>query len=166
MVDMSWVNDHIIPNPELFNHFFWGIPNRSRWVLLAQAFLVNVPHNQPGGYPPWNQHFRTWNTGNWVRRWASFQGPRPPAPWKMYFLLNMGIFQPSLCSFTGVVRSPKTAGSPENDGNSRSRNLLDSTSRGVTFRWTMWAMKKRPPGWLGYIWDYTTQLYRDYNKPL
>ena len=21
-------------------------------------------------------------------------------------------------------------------------------------------------GWLGYIWDYTTQLYRDYNKPL
>ena len=22
------------------------------------------------------------------------------------------------------------------------------------------------PGWLGYIGDYTTQLYRDYNKPL
>ena len=21
------------------------------------------------------------------------------------------------------------------------------------------------PGWLGYIGDYTTQLYRDYNKP-
>ena len=26
-----------------------------------------------------------------------------------------------------------------------------------------WAMKKNP-GWLGYIGDYTTQLYRDYNK--
>ena len=22
------------------------------------------------------------------------------------------------------------------------------------------------PGWLGYTRDYTTQLYRDYNKPL
>ena len=22
------------------------------------------------------------------------------------------------------------------------------------------------PGWLGYVGDYTTQLYRDYNKPL
>ena len=29
-----------------------------------------------------------------------------------------------------------------------------------------WAMKKnRAPGWLGYIGDDTTQLYRDYNKP-
>ena len=27
-----------------------------------------------------------------------------------------------------------------------------------------WAMKKN--GCLGYIGDYTTQLYRDYNKPL
>ena len=26
--------------------------------------------------------------------------------------------------------------------------------------------EKRAPGWLGYIGDYTTQLYRDYNKPL
>ena len=25
--------------------------------------------------------------------------------------------------------------------------------------------EKRAPGWLGYIGDYTTQLYRDYNKP-
>ena len=25
---------------------------------------------------------------------------------------------------------------------------------------------KRAPGWLSYIGDYTTQLYRDYNKPL
>ena len=24
----------------------------------------------------------------------------------------------------------------------------------------------KKPGWLGYIGDYTTQLYRDYNKPL
>ena len=24
---------------------------------------------------------------------------------------------------------------------------------------------KKKPGWLGYIGDYTTQLYRDYNKP-
>ena len=29
-----------------------------------------------------------------------------------------------------------------------------------------WAMTKRAPGWLGYIGDYTTQLYRDYNEPL
>ena len=26
--------------------------------------------------------------------------------------------------------------------------------------------EKRAPGWLDYIGDYTTQLYRDYNKPL
>ena len=25
---------------------------------------------------------------------------------------------------------------------------------------------QKHPGWLGYIGDYTTQLYRDYNKPL
>ena len=25
--------------------------------------------------------------------------------------------------------------------------------------------EKRAPGWLGYIRDYTTQLYGDYNKP-
>ena len=25
---------------------------------------------------------------------------------------------------------------------------------------------EKKPGWLGYIRDYTTQLYRDYNKPL
>ena len=25
---------------------------------------------------------------------------------------------------------------------------------------------KKNPGWLGYTGDYTTQLYRDYNKPL
>ena len=24
---------------------------------------------------------------------------------------------------------------------------------------------KKGPGWLGYIGDYTTQLYRNYNKP-
>ena len=25
---------------------------------------------------------------------------------------------------------------------------------------------EKHPGWLGYIGDYTTQVYRDYNKPL
>ena len=25
---------------------------------------------------------------------------------------------------------------------------------------------RKKPGWLGYIGDYTTQLYWDYNKPL
>ena len=25
---------------------------------------------------------------------------------------------------------------------------------------------EKNPGWLGYTGDYTTQLYRDYNKPL
>ena len=25
---------------------------------------------------------------------------------------------------------------------------------------------EKKPGWLGYIGDYTTQVYRDYNKPL
>ena len=25
---------------------------------------------------------------------------------------------------------------------------------------------EKNPGWLGYIGDYTLQLYRDYNKPL
>ena len=25
---------------------------------------------------------------------------------------------------------------------------------------------EKNPGWLGYIGDYTTQLYRDYNKPI
>ena len=26
--------------------------------------------------------------------------------------------------------------------------------------------EKRAPGWLGYMGDYATQVYRDYNKPL
>lgn len=58
MVDMSWANDHIIPNPELFNHFFLEIPNRSRWVLLAQTFfgerasLAEFLTTNQGGYPP------------------------------------------------------------------------------------------------------------------
>ncbi len=25
---------------------------------------------------------------------------------------------------------------------------------------------EKNPGWLGYMGDYTTQLYKDYNKPL
>ena len=39
------------------------------------------------------------------------------------------------------------------------------------FPWILWLYKvrwamKKTLGWLGYIGDYTTQLYRDYNKPL
>ncbi len=34
------------------------------------------------------------------------------------------------------------------------------------FQHPSWAMKKRATGCLGYIGDYTTQLYGDYNKPL
>ncbi len=30
--------------------------------------------------------------------------------------------------------------------------------------WYKWVTKKNP-GWLGYIGDYTTQSYRDFNKP-
>ena len=32
--------------------------------------------------------------------------------------------------------------------------------------WKDMSNEKRAPGWLGYIGDYTTQLYRDYDKPL
>ena len=28
------------------------------------------------------------------------------------------------------------------------------------------ASNEKKTGWLGYVGDYTTQLYRDYNKPL
>ena len=31
---------------------------------------------------------------------------------------------------------------------------------------TQLSNEKRAPGWLGYIGDYTTLLYRDYNNPL
>ena len=36
---------------------------------------------------------------------------------------------------------------------------------GFLFPWIPLSHEKNP-GWLGYIGDYTTQLYRDYNKPL
>ena len=32
--------------------------------------------------------------------------------------------------------------------------------------WKGHLSNEKNPGWLGYIGDYTTQLYRDYNKPL
>ncbi len=32
--------------------------------------------------------------------------------------------------------------------------------------WQSLLSNEKKPGWLGYIGDYTTQLYRDYNKPL
>ncbi len=32
--------------------------------------------------------------------------------------------------------------------------------------WNSQLSNEKNPGWLGYIGDYTTQLYRDYNKPL
>ena len=45
----------------------------------------------------------------------------------------------------------------------------DTGGKEVTsIQWSIifnWATKAKP-GWLGYIGDYTTQLYRDYNKPL
>ena len=31
--------------------------------------------------------------------------------------------------------------------------------------WDHWSNEKKP-GWLGYIGDFATQLFRDYNKPL
>ena len=35
------------------------------------------------------------------------------------------------------------------------------------FRWNFTQVSnEKNLGWLGYIGDYTTQLYRDYNKPL
>ena len=37
---------------------------------------------------------------------------------------------------------------------------------GVCPGWWNNLSNERNPGWLGYIGDYTTQLYRDYNKPL
>ena len=32
--------------------------------------------------------------------------------------------------------------------------------------WPNHLSHEKNPGWLGYIGDYTTQLYRDYNRPL
>ena len=45
---------------------------------------------------------------------------------------------------------------PENDA---FENLL---SQGIEFQ----VSNEKSPGWLGCIRDYTTQVYRDYNKPL
>ena len=51
----------------------------------------------------------------------------------------------------------------------KSLKLIIQHSKGVKLKKGLeakWAMKKRAPGWLGFIRDYTTQLYRDFNKPL
>ncbi len=49
--------------------------------------------------------------------------------------------------------------------------LLNPTSIAPTERniWNWWehvSHEKRAPGWLGFIGDYTIQLYGDYNKPI
>ena len=40
--------------------------------------------------------------------------------------------------------------------------LMDGNAETLIFH----VSHEKNPGWLGYIRDYTTQLYRDYNKPL
>ena len=42
---------------------------------------------------------------------------------------------------------------------------MDSFNKPSDFKGQL-SNEKRAPGWLGYIGDYTAQLYRDYNKPL
>ena len=46
-----------------------------------------------------------------------------------------------------------------------SSNLGKSIIYAICFTWHTWAMKKKTC-WLGYIGDYTTQVYRGYNKPI
>ena len=57
--------------------------------------------------------------------------------------MNMGIFHGHVC-FAGVVTFTVQATEFSENHLSHEKN----------------------PGWLGYIGDYTTQLYRDYNKLL
>ena len=47
--------------------------------------------------------------------------------------------------------------------------MMDEVSRRIMFAAKQIHIEvchEKNPGWLGYIADYTTQLYRDYNKPL
>ena len=65
----------------------------------------------------------------------------------------MGIYLPTcttnMLSYLGSTSHPRMT---------KASKMLGG--KGVDPNYT-WAMKKRAPGWLGYIGDYTTQVYRD-----
>ena len=79
----------------------------------------------------------------------------PPFEWVDVFPIDpMGIFQQSLCLLNPEGFSKGSSGSW--DFLFLGGNELET---GTSEPW-------KNPGWLGYIGDYTTQAYRDYNKPL
>ena len=66
-----------------------------------------------------------------------------------------------MAKFMGIKGTPPKATPP----------ISSRPEKGTINHWfsliRFWNMSSvQNPGWLGYIRDYTTQLYRDYNKPL
>ena len=55
---------------------------------------------------------------------------------------------------------------PQNISDSIQPSYGDSASRSSNDLSDCKMSNEKNPGWLFYIRDYTTQLYRDYNKPL
>ena len=77
--------------------------------------------------------------------------------WKIYLLSNLAISGIFLLNF-------KEAGGV---------HLTSARRLKVTFSFSQCSIdsqnpmsNEKNPGWLGYIADYTTQVYRDYNRPL
>ena len=68
----------------------------------------------------------------------------------------------STCVIYVCVKGRVLQGGPKSLGNVGTMMKLNSMAFMAT---STGAMKKRA-GWLVYIGGYTTQLYRDYNKPL
>ena len=79
--------------------------------------------------------------------------------WFLFFLLYQRLAHPvnlwALCCKFYPVIFPRRIATAANNG----LLLKDSWAK-------LLEPRKKNPGWLGYIGDYTTQLYRDSNKPL
>ena len=66
--------------------------------------------------------------------------------------LNLGVPHLEPC---GRAWKPSQARKPREVGGEQQKK-----------RWKCQVSNEKNPGWLGYVGDSTTQLYRDYNKPL
>ena len=79
-------------------------------------------------------------------------------PWQLVHLPPQDIHVSYICALPEVVISKEVVAKLLDSG-----ARVDPPSTGGSF---LDQTSEKIPGWLGYIGDYTTQLYRDYNKPL
>ena len=69
--------------------------------------------------------------------------------------------------FGCAICHPFDINNPKNSAKHRHLGSFQhALSSPFTRQKTLCEPRKKKPGWLGYMGDYTTQLYRDYNKPL